>query len=477
LLGLLDCQRFKNPAKKGTSEVNVTAGYPKVKFRSKSSGAVSNAGMLLLVETARVLGVLGALEVELGGFMRPTAFHHPGKTVCDLAVMLAAGGQCPADVAMLRNRPHLFGAVASDPTVSRIVGDLAASPQSAIAAISAARASARAAAGLRPGGALPLADDHVVVDIDATLIDAHSEKEWAAPTFKRGFGFHPIRAFADHGAGGTGTPLAAILRPGNAGSNTATDHVAVLDAALAQLDPAQRDQVLVRTDSAGGTKAFLHELAERGLAYSVGFAGYLPYLKAAIDEVPANGWVPATDGDGKPRDGAWVADITDLLDLSAWPDGMRIIARKERPHPGAQLTLTDIDGHRVTCLATNDTSPSIATIEARHRQRARCEDRIRDAKDTGLDRLPYADAASNAIWLQIVLLALDLTTWAQQLALTGDFRLARPKTLRLHLFATAARHITTARHRIIDLDPDWPWTRDLHDALKHLTWLARLAPA
>lgn len=457
--------------------MNAIGSYPKVKYRCQSSGSVSSAGMLLLTETARVLGVVEALATELAGFTRRGAVHVPGKAICDLAVMLAAGGEVPADVVMLRARPHLFGPVASGPTMSRIIDDLAGDVGTAIAGIAAARASARAAAGLLPGGSIPEIDGHVIVDVDATLITAHSEKELAAPTFKRGFGFHPMLAFADHGTGGTGTPLAAILRPGNAGSNTATDHVTVLDHALAQLDPAQRARVLVRTDSAGGTKAFLHHLAGREIAYSVGFAGFLPHLKAAIDTVEDTAWIPAVDSDGQSRDGAWVADITACLDLRDWPPGMRVIARKERPHPGAQLTLTDINGHRVTCFATNDTSGGIAALEARHRARARCEDRIRDAKDTGADRLPFHDAASNAIWLQIVLLAMDLITWAQQIALTDAWRAARPKTVRTKLFATAARYVRAARRRLIDLDPDWPWAATLHDALQHLAWIARLAPA
>ena len=205
--------------------MNVTGLYPKVKFRSRATGSVSSAGMLLLTETARVLGVVEALEVELGGFARRGAVHHPGKAVCDLAVMLAGGGQCPADVVMLRARPHLFGAVGSDPTISRIVDDLAADVEAVVAGIASARASARAAARVLPGGALPQIDGRVVVDIDATLVTSHSDKQWAAPTFKRGFGFHPMLAFADHGAGGTGSPLAGLLRPGNAGSNTAADHI------------------------------------------------------------------------------------------------------------------------------------------------------------------------------------------------------------------------------------------------------------
>lgn len=477
MLGFLALRRGKNTATKGTSEVNATGSYPKVKYRSSAQGSVSSAGVLLLTETARALGVVQGLETELAGFARQGATHLPGKAIADLAVMLAAGGAVPADVVMLRARPHLFGLVASDPTMSRIVDDLAGDVQAAVAGIAAARAGARAAAGRLPHGAIPTIDAHVIVDIDATLVTSHSEKEWAAPTFKRGFGFHPMLAFADHGTGGTGTPLAAVLRPGNAGSNTATDHIDVLDAALAQLAPDQRAQVLVRTDSAGGTKAFVHHLTQAGLAYSVGFAGFLAHLKAAIDTVEESAWLPAVNGDGEPRDGAWVTEITDLLDLADWPDQMRVIARKERPHPGAQLTLTDVDGHRVVCFATNDTSTDLPALEARHRQRARCEDRIRDAKDTGADRLPYADAASNAIWLQIVLLAMDLTCWAQQIALTGTWTVARPKTLRLKLFATAARHVRAARQSIIDLDPHWPWTPILHDALDRLAWLARPAPA
>lgn len=457
--------------------MNAIAGFPKVKYRCQATGSVSSAGVLLLTETARVVGLVDALAVEFAGFTRRGAVHHPGKAIADLAVMLAAGGDVPADVVMLRARPHLFGLVASDPTMSRIIDDLAADVDGALAGIAAARASMRATAGLLPGGAIPEVEGHVVVDLDATLVTAHSEKEWAAPTFKRGFGFHPMMAFADHGTGGTGTPLAAVLRPGNAGSNTATDHVRVLDLALAQLDPSQRARVLVRTDSAGGTKAFTAHLTERNLAYSVGFAGFLPHLKTAIDTIEESSWVPAINTDHEPREGAWVTEITDQLDLADWPAGMRVIARKERPHPGAQLTLTDVDGHRVTCFATNDTSTDLPALESRHRQRARCEDRIRDAKNTGLDRLPYADAASNQIWIQIVLLAIDLTTWAQQIALTGTWAVARPKTLRTKLFATAARHVRAARQSIIDFDPHWPWAPTLHDALQHLAWLARLAPA
>jgi hypothetical protein len=210
----------------------------------------------------------------------------------------------------------------------------------------------------------------LIIDDDATLISAHSEKEQAAPTFKRGFGFHPIWTFVEHGQEGTGEPLSILLRKGNAGSNTAADHITVVKAALAQL-PDHRigvrpgRKVLVRTDAAGATHEFLEWLTRRRLSYSVGFT--LPdSFAATLETMPSEAWTPAYDADREVRDGAWVAEVTDLLDVSCWPKGMRVIVRKERPHPGAQLRLTDLDGHRVTAFATNTTRGQLADLELRH---------------------------------------------------------------------------------------------------------------
>ena len=312
--------------------------------------------------------------------------------ICDLAITLAVGGDCLADVAVLRGEPGVFGSVASDPTVSRAVTALAVDAPRALAAINSARASARARAWALAG---PDAPDHgidadrpLVIDLDATLVTAHSDKEGAAPTFKRGYGHHPLWAFADHGAEGTGEPLAFLLRPGNAGSNTATDHVSVTRAALAQL-PSHRPgtrpgrKVLIRTDAAGCTHAFLDWLVGQRLGYSVGFT--LPTdFEQTLRKIPDRVWSPAYDADGGIRDGAFVAEATGLLDLSSWPAGMRVIIRSERPHPGAQLRITDIDGNRITAFATNTRRGQHAHLELRHRRRARAEDRIRVAKDTGL---------------------------------------------------------------------------------------------
>ena len=169
-------------------------------------------------------------------------------------------------------------------------------------------------------------------------------------------------------------------------------------------------------------------------------------------------WTPAYDAHDAVRDGAWVAELTDLLDLSGWPPGMRVIVRKERPHPGAQLRFTDVDGMRITAFATNTTRGQLPDLELRHRRRARCEDRIRIAKDTGLTNLPLHDFAQNQIWCAIVALACDLTAWMQTLALPGhDARRWEPKRLRLRLFTVPATLARTGRRVLLHLAERQPW--------------------
>lgn len=319
----------------------------------------------------------------------------------------------------------------------------------------------------------------MVIDVDATLVTAHSDKEGAAPTFKRGYGHHPLWAFADHGPDGTGEPLAVLLRPGNAGSNTAADHIRVVADALRQLPAGRRRgrSVLVRADAAGCTHEFLRWLTARGraLAYSVGFP-LSNDAAAAIARIPPHVWTPAYDADGEVRDGAWVAELTGLLDLSGWPTGMRVIVRKERPHPGAQLRLTDVDGHRLTAFATNAPSGGpggqLADLELRHRRRARAEDRIRAAKDTGLANLPLHDLDQNRIWCALVALACELTAWLQLLALAdAPARRWEPKRLRLRLFSAAGRLVRTGRRVLLRLASHGPWTRLLTDAVTTLRGL------
>jgi Transposase DDE domain group 1 len=316
------------------------------------------------------------------------------------------------------------------------------------------------------------ADGPLIIDLDATLVTAHSDKERAAATFKHGYGFHPLGAWADHGAEGTGEPLVILLRPGNAGSNTAADHKQVLADALAQLpfQPGYRvgRTVLVRTDSGGGTHEFVQYCHNRHLQYSVGVT-LTEITAAAVDLIPTHVWTPAYDADGKIRDGAWVAELTGLIDLTAWPPGMRVIVRKERPHPGAQLRFTDRDGLRLTAFATNTTRGQLADLELRHRRRARCEDRIRAAKDTGLRNLPLHGFDANQIWLEIVCLAAELTAWMQMLALHGHTaRRWEPKRLRLRLLSTAARLAHHARQTRLRFSAHWPWTDLITTALARL---------
>jgi hypothetical protein len=454
---------------------------------------VSHAGGTLLVETARRSGLAAELSAGLGRWRRPAARHDPGKIVLDLAIAVALGGDAAADIAVLRAQSGVFGSVASDPTVSRLITRLAADPDAALAAITGARAAARERV-WRWAGA-PTQDGQVVIDLDATLITAHSDKIDATRTWKKTYGFHPLLGFVDHGAGGGGEPVAGLLRPGRAGSNTAVDHVAVLDAALAQIpqprrraDATGRVAVLVRTDAAGASTQFAAHLAQLGVGFSVGASlGHFD-IHTALTLLPAAAWTPAYQA-RKPRaaehgvqlgvrDGAWVAEATGLVDMSSWPAGTRLILRRERPHPGAQLRITDADGLRITGFLTN-TAPGgprhqLADLELRHRRHARVEDRIRAGKDTGLRNLPFHDVNQNRIWLAVAALAADLLAWTARLALPAPAATYEPKRLRLRILAVAGRIVRTARRRLLKIDPAWPWATVITTAHARLTALPAL---
>jgi hypothetical protein len=434
---------------------------------------VSSSGALLLKETSRVTGLGRGLSRALSPWRPVRASHDPGKVLLDVALAVALGGDCLADVAAIRSQPQVFGTVASDPTISRVFAALALDVDDAVAAIRDVRADARAAAWAqrRPLAGTPYerSGGQVIVDIDATLVTAHSDKEGAEPTFKRGFGFAPMCTFVDHGEHGTGEPLAIDLRPGKASPWNSADHLATLDAALAQLPARERGQVLVRSDTGACSKIFLHHVTAAGLEYSIGFQAQ-DTVKAAVEAIPEQAWRAAVDGDGEPRDGAQVAELTAWMPTPTrssrpgpkdWPSGMRVIARRERPHPGAQLRLTDHNGWRITCFATNTRGPgwTLAALEVRHRQRARCEDRIRNLKDTGLRNLPFHDYAKNRLWLEIVALAADLLAWTQTLAFDAHEPARRwePKRLRFRILAVAGRVTRTGRRRRLRLPRDWPW--------------------
>jgi Transposase DDE domain group 1 len=223
----------------------------------------------------------------------------------------------------------------------------------------------------------------------------------------------------------------------------------------------------VRTDSAGAT----HELADhcraRNTRYCFGY-DLTERVRSAILELPAHAWVRALDQDGGERRNGEVAEITDRVDLSSWPQGSRLIVRRERPHPGAQLSFSDHDGHRFQAILTDQTDDDIAVIERRHRQRARIEDRIRDDKDTGLAKFPFKEFALNQVWLEIVLLAHDLIVWTQALLLDGELQKAEPKRLRYRLLHVAGRLAFSGRRARLHLQDTWPWAAELVAAFKQL---------
>jgi hypothetical protein len=314
------------------------------------------------------------------------------------------------------------------------------------------------------------------LDIDATIVICHSDKESAAKTWKKTYGYHPLLCFLD----ATGEALAGLLRPGNAGSNTAADHISVLDLALAQIPDHLRhgEQILVRCDSAGASHAFLRHirgLREHGVRsfFSIGVAITEPIrtaIAACLD------WVAAIDGDRQLRDGAQIAELTHLVDLSTYPEGTRMIVRRERPHPGAQLSLFDtIEGlrHQVFLTDSPRSACSVQLLELRHRAHARVEDRIRTGKDSGLGRFPSRQFAINAAWLELALIGIDLLAWTRTLLLDGEHSAAEPKKLRYRLLHVAARLVHTARRTILRIARTWPWADELATAYARLAALPR----
>jgi hypothetical protein len=409
----------------------------------------------MLAGLADRIGLTRELSVALGDVRERRGRHDPGRVVRDLAVMLCDGGDCLADLGVLRDQQVLFGAVASDATAWRLIDALT---EERLDAIRRARAAARARAW--QAGARP---DRITLDLDATLITSHSDKEGAAGTYKGGYGFHPLLCYLDE----TSEALSGLLRSGNAGANTATDHVEVLSRAVEQLPEDRPDEILVRCDSAGATHDFLDIVVEMDMCFSVGYDLTQP-VRSAILAVPESAWTPAVEPGGQTRDGAWVCELPLDLPAVGWPKGTRAICRRERPHPGAQLSFTDHDGYRFQVFITNQSDPDIATLELRHRRRARVEDQIRAAKQTGLRNLPFADLEMNTTWLELVLIAQDLLAWTQALLLDGELARCEPKRLRYRLFHVAARLTRTGRRTILHLPRSWPWRQALRGAFHRL---------
>jgi hypothetical protein len=433
-------------------------------------GVTSRVGSLLMAELADRLGLTGAFSKGMAPLVKRRRRRDPGVALTHLAVLLADGGDCLSDLAVLRHQPDLFGQVASDATTYRLLESGWAKD-----AIVDARRVARERAW--SAGAAPKT---LTLDFDATLLDAHSDKEDAAPNYKGGFGFHPLCCFVDE----TKEALAGKLRPGNAGANNADDHVAVFTASIAQLPSEWRSghvrgddaslvahPILVRADAAGATHDFVDAVVESNCEFSIGFQ-IDQKVRDALLLAQEEDWTDAIELDGSVRVGASVTELTSLIDLASWGEGTRLFSRRERPHPGAQLTLFDVEaGMRHQCFITNSPGDA-ATLELRHRGHARVEDRIRDAKAMGMRNLPFRDAVPNDAWLQLVLCAMDLVAWTRALCLEGELATAEPKRLRYAFLHAAGRIVHSGRGTTIRVERHWPWEHEVVTAFKRLRALA-----
>ncbi len=446
------------------------------------TGVVAHAGNVATRMLCDQVGLTGALSGAMArrGF---TPTHDRGRVLADVAVLIAGGGEAIADINVLRHQREVLGAVASAPTLWRALKGI--TPATA-KRIDQARATVRAHVWAQLPGGLPaskVADtdlgEVVVLDVDATLVTAHSEKEGSASTFKKGFGYHPLGVWCDNSQ----ESMALMLRPGNAGSNTVADHIAILTAAIAQVPTKRRKNLLIRADGAGASHGLLDWLTElntkrgRTVEYSVGYA-VTDKVRDAISKVPKAAWAPAITAQGEAREHGDVVEITDMLNLTTWPAGMRVIIRREHPHPGATLSLfEDADGWRYQAVATNTplaTGGQVSFLEARHRAHARVETRIRHAKDTGIGRFPSREYAINQAWLIATSIAADLIAWLRLLALPPELKACEPKALRYRFLHVPARLTHRARQRRLRFPATWPWAEPILATFTAIRGLTRL---
>lgn len=434
----------------------------RVKVETGGTGVVAHVGLHAVGSFADRLGLGDALSAAVVWRGPGVPVHDRGKVLVQAALVLAGGGESCLDIEHLRSGPDLFGPVPSDTTVARAFAEINAEDRARVAA---AVAPLRAQVWSRSEAAA--GDGPVLLDIDASLVEIHSEnKEQTAATFKGGFGFHPMFCFAD----ATGETLSAVLRPGNAGANTVADHVTVLDAAIAQLpdeistghacgddaDQAGR-AVVVRADSAGCTEGFLRACRDRNVGFFVTVRSN-PQVTAAIDDAEGleQVWQTALDRKGRARDdAAAVVELTSLIDDPRLPVGTRLIVRREPLHPGAQRSLFPSMEFRYWGFYTDQPGEPV-DLDATMRAHAHVEQHIARLKDSGLCRFPFASFDANQAWLMTVALAADLLRWFQLTCLTGAWTNARPKTLRWAILHTPGRLVHRARQRIVRIAENWP---------------------
>jgi Transposase DDE domain group 1 len=444
-----------------------------------AEGLVGQAGAVLLRKLADQCGLTSALGAALGRKAKFPLIDR-GMALVSMAVAIALGARSMSDIAVLAHQEPVFGAAPSDTTVRRT---LELADARTLDKIARARAGVRAHVWqlicARPGGfpwlavAGKLLAGWLVIDLDATLITAYSDKQGAAPTWKKGYGFHPLGAWAAN----TRECLAMLLRPGNAGSNTFADHREVLAAAIRQVPARFRSKMLVRVDGAGASHELIKHLLSmssprRILLFTCGWM-ITAADEDAIGKVPAGAWKPGTGQDGAAEDDKDVAEITGLMTRAGnWPDGLRWIARRVKPSRRHLRNLTDYEkktGWKYSITCTNIPDSGIAGvpgshhpqyIDVVHREHAVVEtDGIRAAKTMGLRNLPSKTWVVNCGWVLAANIAADLAAWCRLLGLYDceDLKDAEPDTLRYRLLSLPARLVRHARARVLKISRTWPW--------------------
>ena len=445
-----------------------SAAVSRVKVSADGHGVVPHAGAGMLRELADLTGLSSRVTAALADTYRGPWIHAPGDVFADLVAAVADGADCVDGAGQLwGDCEHAFGATASTTTLWRCVDERIDAAH--LPAIRAARAAARAAAWA--AGAAPDRGGWLHLDVDATITCDHSDnKQDAAPTWKNlrvpsaAGVFGPARDRRRGGPGRAATGgqrrIEHRRRPhhrARAGAGGAAGGLP------AQPRGPDAPKVVIRSDAAGATHDFAQACRTENVGFSLGCAITAGVRDAVQILNDADAWYPAIDSGASIREGAWVTEATGLVDLSAWPAGTRLILRKERAHPGAQLRFTDSDGHRVTGFLTDTPhgviAGQLAGLELRHRQHARVEDRIRQAKATGLANLPFHSLQANAAWLEIVMAATDLIAWAQLLGFTDHPELARCEidTFRYRVCHVAARIARGARQIRLRIDATWRW--------------------
>jgi Transposase DDE domain group 1 len=423
-----------------------------LKVTADGDGLVGHAGAVLLRKIADRSGLTGWLGPALARAGKSPAVDR-GMALVSMAVAIALGAASMNDIAVLAHQEPVFGPAPSDTTVRRT---LELADERSLGKVAKVRAKARAhvwgLVAATPAGfpwlefAGKTLKGWLVIDMDATLVTAHSEKQGAAPTFKKGYGFHPLGAWL----ASTAESLAMLLRPGNAGSNTVSDHIQVLAAAITQIPARMRSRLLLRVDGAGASHELITHLlslatARRTVLFTCGWM-ITAADEDAIRKLPASAWQADPGQDGAVQDDKHVTEITHLMSRAAgWPAGLRWIVRRTKPSRRQMKNLTACEkatGWRYSITCTNIPATGISGvpgshhpqfIDVAHREHAVVEDRVRTSKAMGLRNLPSKTWQVNCGWVLAANIAADLAAWSGLLGLydCDDLKDAEPDTLRL----------------------------------------------